>query len=125
MKVLSRYLYFHEPIRTAVEAPRLHHQLMPNVLKFDHGKLGNGNEGFSADLVAGLKALGHNVTEQEPDAGFGALTAVGYNAGHLVPVFDPRRNGSADMDVFSYASDTSDTFCSYKVATQEGNLNLP
>lgn len=116
-------MYFHESIKDAVEAPRLHHQLQPNILKFDHGK--PGGQGFSPDLAKGLRALGHTVEQQGPDAGFGALTAVGYVGDRLVPVFDPRRNGSADMDVFSYRSERSNTFCSYKVESQEGNLDLP
>lgn len=92
------------------------------VLRFDHGK--HDNAGFDDNLVKGLKALGHDVKEQERDFGFGALTAVGYDGDELVPVFDPRRNGSADMDVFSYRSDTDPIFCSFKVGSQEGNLIL-
>lgn len=116
-------MYFGESIRTAVEAPRIHHQLMPMELKYDHGK--KGNPGFSQDLIDELTKLGHNVTFQGPDQGFGALTAVGYVGDKLVPVFDPRRNGSADMDMFSY-KDANDEktgqFCGFAVKSQEGNI---
>ena len=44
------------PVGEAVSAPRLHHQWMPNAAKFEGVKQ-------YPELVKGLKAIGHNVSE--------------------------------------------------------------
>lgn len=84
--MLARYLYFNESVLDAVHAPRIHHQLAPMQLEYETA--------FSADIVNGLKQIGHKMFESPSDKGFASLTAVGRDGKQLVAVYDPRRKGS-------------------------------
>lgn len=88
-QVLLRYLYFNESIEEAVHAPRIHHQLAPMELQYE--------DGFSDQIVNGLKEIGHKMVKSPSDSGFAALTAIGRSDKNLVPVFDHRRRGSLEV----------------------------
>lgn len=70
----------------AVNAPRIHHQLIPM------------NIDYEADLpqtiVDELKNIGHAMKKSSTTSGFAALTAIGREDKALVPVYDKRRGGS-------------------------------
>lgn len=53
--------------------------------------------GFDPEILAGLKALGHRLFEAPPNSGFTSLTAIGRTGNKLSAVFDPRREGSAEV----------------------------
>lgn len=71
----------------AIARPRLHHQLVPMVAMYENG--------FDADVLAGLRALGHGVEEIAPSSGFGAVSAIAVHGESIEAVSDGRRNGSA------------------------------
>lgn len=87
--MILRYLYFHENIRDAVRAPRLHHQLIPMKLEYEAG--------FSNEIINGLDALGHELQLAATDSGFASLTAIGRDGNKLLAVYDPRRVGSSSV----------------------------
>lgn len=87
--MLLRYLYFNEPIETAVRAPRIHHQLAPMQLQYE--------EGIPEDIVNGLRKIGHEMVKSPSDSGFASLTAIGRDGKKIVPVYDHRRKGSLEV----------------------------
>lgn len=87
-QVILRYLYFNESIREAVQAPRIHHQLIPMRLEYEPG--------LTDGLVQELQKIGHEMFLAPAD-GFVAVTAIGREHDKLVPVFDPRRLGSFSL----------------------------
>lgn len=88
-KVLLRYLYFNESLETAVQAPRMHHQLVPMELQYE--------EGFSDNIINGLEKIGHKMVQKPPDSGYVSLLAIGRKGRRLVPVLDYRRGGSVEV----------------------------
>ncbi len=73
------------PVAQAVEAPRIHHQWMPDQLSFER-------YGISADTLALLAAKGHTVRERQSYEG-------GYQGDAETIAIDPatgRRHGAAD-----------------------------
>lgn len=87
--VLLRYLFFNDPIASAVHAPRIHHQLAPMRLDYESG--------FSENLIKGLREKGHDMFLTPSDSGFAALTAIGRSGNQLIPVYDHRRRGSSEV----------------------------
>jgi gamma-glutamyltranspeptidase/glutathione hydrolase len=74
-------------LAAAVLAPRLHHQLQPDRLELE--------EGFSADTLALLAAMGHSL---KPSAVMGAANSVEVlPGGGSLGVVDPRRGDSLAM----------------------------
>jgi len=53
--VASRVLWFGESIKAAIDALRLHHQLLPAAVSYETG--------FDKDILEGLKMKGHNLTK--------------------------------------------------------------
>ncbi len=84
LEVITNVIDFGMNVADAVDAPRLHHQWMPDVLKLERG--------FSPDTVAVLKARGHTV---EIDNGQGEVAAVRVSDGWLEGSADPRTEGTA------------------------------
>jgi gamma-glutamyltranspeptidase/glutathione hydrolase len=68
----------------AVDAPRLHHQWMPDVLKMERG--------FSPDTVALLKSRGHTIEFENSQ---GEVAAIRVSDGWLEGSADPRTEGTA------------------------------
>ncbi|XP_054728729.1 scoloptoxin SSD14 isoform X1 [Anastrepha obliqua] len=54
VEVAARYLWFGQDIKSAIDAPRIHHQLVPNVLQYEFGK-------FSEEVLKLLQAKGHKL----------------------------------------------------------------
>ena len=68
-------------IQEAVDAPRIHHQWMPDTLRYER-------RAFPEDVAAGLKRRGHVLTEGEP---MGSVNAIGIDAaGRWTGAPDPR-----------------------------------
>lgn len=88
-QIISRHLYFNETLWDAVHAPRIHHQLLP--MHIDH------EEGFDPTLLSELQAKGHQLFQSPSDSGFASMTAIGRVGNEVSPVFDPRRQGSAEI----------------------------
>jgi gamma-glutamyltranspeptidase/glutathione hydrolase len=84
LEVLVNVMDFGMNIADAVDAPRLHHQWMPDVLRLEAG--------FSPDTVALLKARGHAVEIEDHQ---GEVAAIRIQDGWLEGDADPRTEGTA------------------------------
>jgi gamma-glutamyltranspeptidase/glutathione hydrolase len=84
LEVILNTIDFGMNVADAVDAPRLHHQWMPDVLKIERR--------FSPDTVALLKARGHHV---EFEDGQGEVAAIRVTDGWLEGSADPRTEGTA------------------------------
>lgn len=86
-QVLSNVVDFGMDPASAVVAPRVHHQHLPDVLHYERG-------GLPAATVEALRAMGHEVEERDGYQGDASVVAVGAD-GVLIGVADPRRGGTA------------------------------
>jgi len=84
LEVVLNVIDFGMNVADAVDAPRLHHQWMPDVLSMERG--------FSPDTVALLKARGHNVKMTDAQ---GEVAAIMAKDGWLEGSADPRTEGTA------------------------------
>jgi gamma-glutamyltranspeptidase/glutathione hydrolase len=84
LEVIVNVIDFGMNVADAVDAPRLHHQWMPDELRLEHG--------FSPDTVALLKARGHAVQFED---GQGEVAAILAKDGWLEGDADPRTEGTA------------------------------
>lgn len=84
--VIYRHLWLKEPLQTAVNAKRLHHQLAPMRIQFE--------EGFDSEILEGLRQKQHVTDQIAADSGFAALVAISKEGNTYSGAFDPRRGGS-------------------------------
>lgn len=84
--VVVNVVDFGMPVQQAVDAPRMHHQWLPDAVKFEGVK-------EHPDLVAGLKALGHTVTQQRQ--GDAHTIAINPKTGQRIGAADKRLDGKA------------------------------
>jgi len=75
------------PLADAVAAPRVHHQALPDTIRYERGGLAPGT-------VDALRALGHAVSERRGTSGIVSAIARGPDGG-WVGVADPRYLGGA------------------------------
>lgn len=73
-------------IAAAVNAPRIHHQWLPDRLQLEPG--------FSPDTIKLLKGLGQNVVESQT---MGSVQSIMYKDGYFFGVSDPRRPGAGTV----------------------------
>jgi len=73
--------------REAVDAPRIHHQFLPDTLFYEAG-------GLSPETEAALTGMGYSLKEQRP---WGSVELIAAEPGGLVGVNDKRRPGGAAM----------------------------
>ncbi len=90
---ISNVIDYGMDIRAAVNAPRLHHQHLPDRLQYEPGSL-------ATETVRALEAMGHEVVERlRPDATYpyiGDIQAIMVMPdGTLEGASDPRRGGTA------------------------------
>ena len=85
--VVSNVIDWGMDLRAAVGAGRLHHQLLPDLLQYEHDAL-------SPETAAALRALGQNPQNRPGYQGDAASIEVRPD-GALVGVADPRRGGAA------------------------------
>lgn len=85
LQVLYRVLQREDDVDWAIQAPRVHHQFLPDVLYVDTKR-------FSPEVLIGLKALGHEKIESGSTA---KVYAVKLEAGILSGAYDSRGEGAA------------------------------
>jgi gamma-glutamyltranspeptidase/glutathione hydrolase len=85
-QVISNILDFAMTLAGAVEAPRVHHQHLPDQLRYERG-------GLSDDVVRALEARGHHVEERNGYSG--NIAAIQRVNGGWVGVPDPRGGAGA------------------------------
>ncbi|RWR99626.1 gamma-glutamyltranspeptidase 1-like isoform X4, partial [Leptotrombidium deliense] len=85
--VALRHLMFDETIKSAIDAPRLHHQLMPDHISFESN--------FPQNILKKLELIGHKVKLIE-DRG-SVIEAIGRDKnGKITANSDFRKGGSID-----------------------------
>ncbi|HET7379673.1 MAG TPA: gamma-glutamyltransferase [Gaiellales bacterium] len=83
--VISNVIDHHMPLALAVEAPRAHHQALPDTITLERG-------GWTPAVLDSLRAMGHGVHEW----GYHALVmAIERGAAGWIGVADPRSGGDA------------------------------
>jgi len=85
-QVISNVIDHHMRLDSAVAAPRLHHQHLPDTLRFERG-------GLEPATIARLTAMGHALAERRGYSG--EVAAIERVGGRLVGVADPRMTGAA------------------------------
>ncbi len=85
--IVSNVVDFDMDVATATAAPRLHHQHLPDTLRFERG-------GLAPQTVAALRAMGHAVQERPGFQG-DVQSIMVLPTGYLAGVADPRRGGAA------------------------------
>ena len=61
-QIVSNHIDFGLPVRTSVDAPRFHHQHLPDVIRYEAGGLDPGT-------VSALRSMGHDVSERDGISG--------------------------------------------------------
>jgi gamma-glutamyltranspeptidase/glutathione hydrolase len=91
LQIITNVIDFGMPVAQAVEAPRINHQWMPDVITYER-------YGMSADVVAALRAKGHVLKERDSYEGAyqgdGETVAVDPATGIRYGAADPRRADS-------------------------------
>jgi gamma-glutamyltranspeptidase/glutathione hydrolase len=85
LQIVTNVIDFHLPVMQAVEAPRIHHQWLPDTLSYEH-------YGLSTDTATTLEAMGHRLVERNSYEG-------GYQGDGETIMIDPAtqlRLGAAD-----------------------------
>ncbi len=86
-QIVSNVIDFGMDAADATLAPRVHHQHLPDVLRFE-------SAGLFPEVVEGLRARGHSVEERDGFSG-DVQTIIVLPDGTATAVSDPRRGGSA------------------------------
>jgi gamma-glutamyltranspeptidase/glutathione hydrolase len=86
-QMVSNIVDFDMDVATAELAPRLHHQHLPDTLRYE-------KRGLEDSTVARLRAMGHAVAERDGFQG-DVQTIIVLPSGYVTGASDPRRGGSA------------------------------
>lgn len=78
-------LWFNMSLEESVDAKRLHHQLFPMSIAFEHD--------YDERIVEELRKIGHDYTIAKPEDGFSAITAISRKNGVVEAKWDKRRSG--------------------------------
>ena len=83
LQVIVNVLDYHMDVAAAVDAPRLHHQWLPDEVRIERG--------FAEDTLAGLKAKGHLLVEP---MGQTSANSIAVTPNGLLGAPDPRTRGA-------------------------------
>jgi len=83
LQVIVNVLDYHMDVAAAVDAPRLHHQWLPDEVPIERG--------FAADTLAGLRARGHQLVEP---MGQTSANSIAVTPNGLLGAPDPRTRGA-------------------------------
>jgi gamma-glutamyltranspeptidase/glutathione hydrolase len=86
LQVLMNVIDHHMNIQSAVSAPRIHHQWLPDEIRIE--------DGISPDTIALLEAKGHTISQQDA---MGAAQSILILDGDYYGGADPRRSTSSAM----------------------------
>jgi gamma-glutamyltranspeptidase/glutathione hydrolase len=84
LQTILNVLDFHMPVRSAVEAPRIHHQWIPDRLNFEPG--------IAPETRKALEERGHVLKEQNA---LGVAQAIARQGSQLSGAADPRKTERA------------------------------
>jgi gamma-glutamyltranspeptidase/glutathione hydrolase len=84
LQVLLNVVDFKMTVQEAVDAPRFHHQWLPDAIRIER-------QGFPADVVTALEAMGHTITTG-PNMGDVHAIAID-DSGLRLGASDPRLDG--------------------------------
>jgi gamma-glutamyltranspeptidase/glutathione hydrolase len=87
-QVIMNVLDHRMSLAEAVAAPRIHHQALPDVIRYEKG-------GLSEATVQALTAMGHRVEMRRGEGMSGIVAAIARTAGGWTGVPDPRYAGGA------------------------------
>ena len=82
-QVISNVIDFGMDVQTATNAPRIHHQHLPDILYAE-------TNGLTAEMIAALRSFGHTVEDR---AGVGSTNSILRRGGALRGAPDPRSTG--------------------------------
>ena len=83
LQVIVNVLDYHMDVASAVAAPRLHHQWLPDEVRIEHG--------FPDDVIAALRGKGHTVIEP---LGYSSANSIAVTPDGLFGAPDPRTRGA-------------------------------
>nr|XP_042908628.1 scoloptoxin SSD14 [Parasteatoda tepidariorum] len=87
-QVILRYLWLNETIKEAIDAPRFHHQLLPNYIEHE--------ENFPQDILDDMKKKGHELKKLGENM-LGIIMAVARDeSGQIFANSDYRKGGEVD-----------------------------
>ena len=86
-QIVSNHIDFGLPVRTSVDAPRFHHQNLPDEIRYEQG-------GLEAGTIETLRRMGHEVSEREGTSGDVESIWIAPD-GTRYGAADRRRDGSA------------------------------
>lgn len=92
-QTILRYLILDQSLEDAINAGRIHHQLLPMQIDVEQ------NVPFSLNQF--FINIGHQLNYLPPDKTFSALTAIGLKQGLPNPICDARRQGSTKIVISS------------------------
>lgn len=90
LNVVLNYTCFGMPLDQAVDAPRIHHQWFPDVVRYEAL-----NDPAHAGALAELRGMGHELVEPSTPQGSAHSISVQGDGKHYLGVADKRRGGAA------------------------------
>ncbi|MDA0986459.1 MAG: gamma-glutamyltransferase [Bacteroidetes bacterium] len=89
LQVILNVVEFGMNIQEAIDAPRIHHQWLPDKLFFE-------KNGLAVDVVENLRLMGHNVVERGGNSGLAEGILVDQKKGIIFGATDSRGYGTAE-----------------------------
>ena len=84
-QIIMNMVDFSMDIKAAVEAPRFHHQWLPDIIQFEE-------QGFSSETIQALELRGHDVMRRDS---IGEANCIQVEGSYIFGAADSRRNSSA------------------------------